>query len=223
MDAAIQKAQSFIDAYDSLVHGGWDKAITGLESIYGPDPNFADGRVRYFLYEAYTSRGDLLMSNGDFGGAFADYQAAEKFAFADEGNVLRVFQIEVRVASALRRMGRYDQAAEFYHYAFQQVAYEKRLTKPEQKGLLAELREADSVYAAGDKFKAIGIYEATLDQTEQLYELTKIAALQGDTLPNLAFENGSTIWSLRNANDLGDRLIISRSQELSVPVLPALP
>jgi tetratricopeptide (TPR) repeat protein len=219
VDAEIQKVQTFIDAYDALVHGAWDKAITGFDSIYKRDPSFAAGRVRVFLYEAYTARGDLFLANGDFGAAFKDYQDAEKVAFIDDADVLRIFQIEVRVASIFRRMGQYEQSAEYFHFAFQKVNYSARLTKPEQKDLLQALQEADSVYNAGDKLKAGALYEATLDQTQQLYVLDKVAAMQGDTLPNLAFENGTSVWSMRNANDLGDRLILARSQELLVPVL----
>jgi tetratricopeptide (TPR) repeat protein len=219
LDAEIQKVQTFIDAYDALVHGGWDKAITGFESIYKRDPSFAAGRVRVFLYEAYTARGDLLLASGNFGAAFSDYQAAEKAAFADDSDVLRIFQIEIRVASILKRMGQYEQSAEYFHFAFQKMDYEGRLMGPGQQDLLQALQAADSAYNAGDKLKAGALYEATLDQTQEFYVTNKIAAMQGDTLPNLAFENGTTIWSLRSANDLGDRLILSRSQELLAPVL----
>jgi tetratricopeptide (TPR) repeat protein len=219
VDSAIDKSQSFIVSYDHLVHGDWDEAITGFEAVYRRDADFADGRVRYFLYDAYTSRGDLLMLNADFGGAFADYQAAEKFAWADEANVMRLFQIEVRIAHALRRLGRHDQAAEFYHFAFEQVGYKDRLTGPAQKSLLETLLNADSAYDSGNALSAISSYEEAMKQADELYEFTRIAALRGDTLPNIAFENDSTLASLRTANDLGDSLIVNRSQQLSVPVL----
>ncbi|MFH1186187.1 MAG: hypothetical protein V1755_14290 [Chloroflexota bacterium] len=222
VDAAIDKSQSFIVSYDHLVHGDWDEAITGFEAVYRRDADFADGRVGYFLYEAYTSRGDLLMLNADFGGAFADYQAAEKFAWADEVNVMRLFQIEARIAHALRRLGRHEQAAEFYHFAFEQAGYKDRLTGPEQESLLETLLNADSAYDSGNALLALSSYEEAMKQADEFYELTRIAALRGDTLPNIAFENGSTLASLRSANDLGDSLIVNRSKQLSVPVLPPL-
>jgi tetratricopeptide (TPR) repeat protein len=223
VDAAMEKAQLFIDSYDQLVHGDWDAAITGLEALYRRDPDFADGRVRYFLYEAYSSRGDLLMLNADFGGAFADYQAAERFAWANEENVLRLFQIEVRLAAALAKLGKFDQAAEFYHFAFQQVGYQERLTGPAREGLLETLLKADSAKDGDNAFSAIDSYKEAVKQADEFYELTRIDALRGDTLPNIAFENGSTLSSLRTANDLGDSLIIGRSRELFIPILPALP
>jgi tetratricopeptide (TPR) repeat protein len=222
VDSAIEKTQLFIEAYDHIVHGDWDDAIAGFDAVNRRDPDFAEGRVGYFLYEAYTSRGDLLMLNGDFGRAFADYQAAERFAWADEENVMRVFQIEVRIAAALYRLGRYDQAAEFYHSAFEQVAYQDRLTTPEQAGLLETLVKAESAYNEGNELPAITFYEESVEKADELYELTRITARRGDTLPNIAFENGSTLASLRSANELGDSLIISRSTPLLVPILPPL-
>ena len=219
VDSAIEKSQLFIDSYDSIVHGDWDRAIAGFDTLYRRDANFAEGRVRYFLYEAYTSRGDLLVRNGDFGGAFRDYQAAEKFAFEDEGNLMRLFQIEVRIADALRRLGSYEQALEFYRFAFEQVAYKERLKLPEQSSLLETLEQAEAALAEGSEQAAIGHYEDAVEKSDVLYELVRITGRRGDTLPNISFENGSTLASLRSANDLGDSLILSRTQPISVPVL----
>jgi tetratricopeptide (TPR) repeat protein len=221
-DSAIQKVELFVDAYGSLVHGGWDGAIAGFEDLYGRDPDFADGRVRYFLYEAYTRRGDLLMLNADFGGALSDYQAAEKYAWMDDENVLRIFQIELRVGGALRKLGQYDQAAEYYHFAFDHVAYTDRLTKPDQAKLRETVLNADWAYAGDNAFSALSYYEEAAQQADEFFELIRIAVLQGDTLPNIAFANGSTLSSLQSANELGDRLVVGRSTELLIPILPPL-
>lgn len=219
VDAAIEKSQLFIDSYDRLVHGDWDDAIKGLEQIYSRDPEFAGGRVRYFLYEAYTTRGDLLMLNADFGGAFKDFQAAEKFAWEDESNTLRIFQIEIRLGESLRKMRQYDQSAEFYRYAFQQVAGQPNLAAPEQAKLRQTLEQAEAAYVAGNRLAAVDLYAEAAELADKIPELTRVNARRGDTLPNIAFETGSTLVSLRGANDLGESLILSRSMPLMVPTL----
>ena len=61
--AGIEKAGLFLNAYNSLAQRKWDPGINDLESLYRKDQGYAGGRVPYFLYEAYTARGDLLLAN----------------------------------------------------------------------------------------------------------------------------------------------------------------
>lgn len=217
--ATLDKAQAFITSYDYLVRGEWDAAITGFEDIYRQEANFANGRVRYFLYEAYTSRGDLLMLDGNFSGAYTDYQSAEKYAWEDQQNSLRVFEIEVRLGFAAHKMAKYDQAAQFYHSGFAQAGYRERLTTPSQQDLLQNLIHADSAFAQGSMINAVNLYEQAVKNGGLLYSYDRVSAFSGDTLPSIGFDTGSTLWSLRNANsELGDGLILSHSMQLSVPV-----
>lgn len=222
VDATIEKAQAFIEAYQQLLNARWDEAIIGLESVYRRDPDFANGRARYFLYEAHRARGDILMQNADYGGALSDYQEAERLAFADEENVLRMFEIETRIGRALRRLGNPDQGAEFYHFAFAQLAFESRLTSPEQAALLQTIEDAEAAFEVGSPLGAIELYEEAVDRISELFELTRIDALRGDTLPNIAFDHGSTLASLLDANQLGEALVLSRSRELFVPIITPL-
>lgn len=218
--AALDTAQTFITSYDHLVHGEWDPAISGFEQIYRQQSDFANGRVRYFLYEAYTSRGDLLMLDGNFSGAFKDFQNAEKYAWEDQQNSMRVFQIEIRLGAAARKMSQYGQAAQFYHSGFAQVNYQARLTAPSQSALLKTLTDADAAFSQNSVFNAVNLYEQAVKQADQLYTESKVQVLGGDTLPSIAFDSGTTLWSLRDANpELGDSLIVSRSMQLSVPGL----
>lgn len=220
-DAAIEKAEKFIDAYDALVRSDWDKAISVFEDLYKRDSEFAGGRVRSFLYDAHVARGDLLMLNADFAGALADFQAAEQHAWAQQENVLRLFQIEIRVAGALRKLGRLDQAVEFYQFSFKQMSAAANLSKPENSDLRETIAQAELAVSQGNAVGALDLYEQAVEESDPLYDLKEINARRGDTLPNIAFERGSTLVSLISANDLGGSLVLSRTRPLFVPTLAA--
>ena len=78
---------------------------------------------------------------------------------------------------------------------------------------------AEAALAEGSEQTAIAHYEEAVEQSDVLYEQVRITGRRGDTLPNISFENGSTLASLRSANDLGDSLILSSTQPISVPIL----
>ncbi len=221
LKAGIERAQLFLNSYNSLIQRKWDAAIKDLETLYHKDRYYAGGRVPYFLYEAYTARGDLLLANADFGDAFADYQEAEKHAWGASGNLLRLFQIEVRVAATLHKLGRDKEAAAYYHYAFEQLGYRDRLEGPENQALLNTLIQADSANKDGDELVVIGLYEEALKQEDKLYDQIIVVVSQGETLLNIAFVNGTSLTSLRHVNQLGEGTVIDQSQELLVPVIPA--
>ena len=219
INAEIEKAQLFLDSYDNLLQRKWDNAIDGFETLRRKEENYAGGRVEYFLYEAYIARGDLLFAYADFEGAFLDYQEAEKIAWGDEGNLLRLFQIEIRIATSLDKFDKIDESAEYYNYIFERLGYEKMLTSPEEQDLLDTLNQADLAYKNGDKLGAIRLYKIAMEQQEKIYDQITVMVKQGDTLANIAFENGSTIESLRIANKISESMIVDRDQEFLIPVI----
>jgi tetratricopeptide (TPR) repeat protein len=214
-----EKAQLFLNSYDDILHLRWDNAITNLEKLSRKDENYAGGRVKYFLYEAYMARGDLLLSNADFATAFTDYQSAEKYAWGDQGNMLRLFQIEVRIASVLHKLGQDKDAGEFYHNIFDRLNYRTRLTSPDSKDLLNTLNQADSAYRSGNFLDMVRLYETAMKQADKFYTEKTITVKQGDTLPNIAFESGSSIERLRIANQFGEGLVINKDQDILVPLI----
>lgn len=215
----IEKAQLFLDSYNSLLQQKWDDSISGFDRLSRKQEDYADGRLKYFLYEAYIARGDALFAFADFEGAFLDYQEAEKIAWSDEGNLVRLFQIETRIAANLRRLGRVKEAAEYYRYAFDQVGYQSRLTDPDEQELLNTITEAGAAHEQGDDLNSVRLYEIAMEQEGKLYDQKTIVVNQGDTLANIAFQNGTTIESLRVANQLGENMVVVKDQEFLVPVI----
>ena len=215
----IEKSQLFLSSYDNFLQSKWDNAISDLEKLRRSDENFADGKVKYLLYEAYTARGDLLFNYADFVGASDDYQEAEKFAWSGKENLLRLFQVQTRTAAALSRLDKVKESAEFYHYAFDQLGYQKRLAGSNGQDLLNTLDQAELAYKNGDDFEAVRLYEIAIGQMDVLYEHITVAVNQGDVLADIAFEYDTTIESLRTANNLGDAILIGKDQEILVPFI----
>lgn len=218
ISAEIENARLFLDSYDNMVNLNWNKAINGLEELLRKDENYANGRAKYFLYEAYTAQGDLLLTYADFDGAFLGYQEAEKWAWNDKQNLLRLFQIQVRVAVVLAKLDDIDESAEYYNYAFEHLDYSNKLTDPGQQDLLTILLKAEQTYQKGNVHEAIRLYETAMDQQEKLFDLKTISVKQGETLLNIAFEQGTTIEYLRMANDIGEAMVIGSDQDLLAPV-----
>lgn len=216
----IEKAQLFLDSYNHFMKREWDETILGLEKLFRFDENYAAGRMKYLIYEAHIAHGDILFKYADFAGASTDYQEAEKMAWSNQGNLLRLFQVEVRIAATLNRLGQENQAVEFYHYAFDRLDFRNRLTSPEKRDLLNLLVEADKAYENGRAWEAIQLYQAILEQKEDLYEYTTISVKQGDALADIAYRHGCTIESLTAVNNLGEGMIFVKDQEILIPVIP---
>lgn len=217
--AEIDKAQLFLTSYDDLLQYNWDGAISKLETLIHKDENYADGRAKYFLYEAYSARGDELLLYADFEGAFIDFQKAELIAWSDKENPLRLFQIQIRIAAVLNSLGEIDEAAEYYNYAFESLGYERKLLDPNEQELLTTLIEANKSYQQGDAVEAINLYESAMKQQGLIFDETTVSVKQDDTLANIAFLNGSTLEKLQSVNNIGESLIISTDQELVVHFL----
>lgn len=217
VNAEIEKAQLFLDSYNNLLNNSLDSAITGLEKLRNEDENYAAGRVKYLLYEAYTARGDLLLTYADFAGALDEYQKAEIIAWGNEGSVLRLFQIQVRIANALNKLERTDEAAEYYHFAFDRLGYQTRLANPDKKELLDILVQAEQAYKEGKSWEAVHFYQAVMEKEKDLYYYVSAAVRQGDTLADVAYEYNCTFEILRLANRIGETMVFASDQEILVP------
>jgi len=217
--AEIDKAQLFLTSYDDLLQNNWTGAISKLETLLHKDENYADGRAKYFLYEAYTARGDNLLAYADFEGAFIDYQKAELIAWSDKENPIRLFQIQIRVAAVLNILGEINESSEYYNYAFGSLDYENKLTNPDEQELLQIITEADKSYQQNKATEAIDLYETAVEKQELIFDQTSVLVKQDETLVNVAFLQGSTLEYLQSANNINGAMIIDLDQELLVPFL----
>jgi tetratricopeptide (TPR) repeat protein len=221
IQSEIDKAQLFLNAYESFLHQDFDSTVTGLEELRRLEDSYAGGRVKYLLYESYLAKGDALFTYADFEGAALQYQEAEKFAWRDQKNSLRLFQVEVRIAATLRKLWKVDEAASYYHDAFARAIESQLLSSSADSELKASLDQANQAYASNDMWEAVRLYEILVEEQGKFFNNQTIMAKRGETLADIAFQYGSTLEQLRRANHLGESMTLIKDQELVIPVLNA--
>ncbi len=215
------KTQLFYDSYDAFLRRNWDEAIQGFENLRRQEETYGNGFVNYLLFESYLVRGDSLMAYADYAGALNNYQEAEKYAWASEETTpARFFQIESRIAKALGKLWRAQEALEFYRYVFERMNYQRVLTSPEQQALLATIESAQTAARSGNQIEALRLYELAVESEPLFYQYNEVSVMRGDTLAYMAFKHGATLESLRKINSLGESMIFNTDQKILVPMLP---
>ncbi|NIW43596.1 MAG: tetratricopeptide repeat protein [Gammaproteobacteria bacterium] len=217
--AEISQLTTFLTGFENFTGRRWEEAIDNFEQLYRLTPDYADGMLKYLLYETYLARGDTFYSFADYTNARTDYEVAETFAWGDEGNTLRLFQVEIRIGFTLRRISQPEPAAEYYSYALEQVNFSEKLDE-DQVDVRQAFDDAESSLAIGDYWNAARLYEILLEDTEFIYEFETLDIRRGDSLAHIAFRYGSSIDTiLLYNNTLGDSLIARSNQEIRVPIL----
>lgn len=215
----ISQLTDFLTAFDNYTARRWESAIDGFEQLYRISPDYANGMLKYLLYETYLARGDTFYSFAEYENAREDYNMAETFAWGDEGNKLRLFQIEIRIGSTLRRLTLAGEASEYYSYALTLVNFPEKLGAGQQE-LSETWQEAEGSLASGDFWNAARLYEILLEDVEMVYQFETISIRRGDSLAHLAFRYGSSVDAILLYNDnLGDSLIVRSDQEIRIPTL----
>ena len=217
--AEISQLTDFLTAFNNYTARRWEAAIDGLEQLYRTSPDYANGMLKYLLYEAYLARGDTFFSFAEYENARQDYNMAETFGWGEEGNKLRLFQVEVRIGATLRRLALPEEASEYYSYAFDLVNFTDKLAVGQQD-LEETYRDAESSLATGDYWNAARLYEILLEDVEMIYQFETISISRGDSLAHIAFRFDTSVDAiLLYNNNLGDSLIVRSDQEIRIPTL----
>ena len=214
----IKKTKLFLDSYNHFLSREFDQAIVRLEELRRLEENYASGKVNYLLLESYLAYGDILFKYADFSGARDQYLEAEKYAWRDLGNGIRLFQVELRVAKVLNRLWLVDETASYYEYAFNLIDYKQHLINTGNQELLDLIEYANTSFDEGRMREAITLYEKAVEEKDKLFEYSLIEVNHGDSLPDLAFQYGCTIEMIKSVNQLGESLIIQLDQDLLIPV-----
>ena len=218
--AEISQLTLFLTAFDNFAGRRWEEAIDGFEQLYRISPNYADGLLKFLIYETYMARGDTFYTFAEYSNARTDYETSETYArVSDQGNTLRLFQIEIRIGYTLRKLSLPAEAAAYYSYALNLVNFPDKLETNEADKRTTYL-EAEASLAAKDYWNATRLYEILLEDTETIYEFETVTILKGDSLAHIAFQHGSSINAILLFNpNLGDSLVSRVDQEIRVPIL----
>jgi len=219
IQSEITLLTQYLTAFDNFTARRWEAAIDGFEQLYRTNPDYADGMLKYLLYETYLARGDTFYSFAEYENARQDYNLAETFAWGDQGNKLRLFQVEIRIGSALRRLALPGEASEYYSYAFSLVNFADKLGS-DQQDLATTFQDAESSLAINDFWNAARLYEILLEDVEMIYQFETISIRRGDSLAHIAYRYNSSIDVILLYNDnLGDSFIVRSDQEIRIPTL----
>jgi tetratricopeptide (TPR) repeat protein len=217
IESEINRTTLYLDAFDDFVNKRWEDAIDNLEQLYRTDPDYANGVIKFLLYEAYTARGDTLFTFGDYVNANQDYDEAAKFAYGESGTAIQLYQIEIRLGYTLRRLTSIQEASAYFDHAFGIVNFADKAA--DNASLLDTFNQARAAYTSGDYWNAVRLFEIALEDADVIYEFETVSANTGDSIAHLAFYYGSTTEAIRDFNELGDSMVVRTDTELVVPVL----
>jgi tetratricopeptide (TPR) repeat protein len=214
--AEITTLQAYITAFNHYTGRRYDEAIEEFDNLLRSEPDFGGGRVNYMLYEAHIARGDLFLTYGDFANALEDFEAAETFAWEDTAGLLQLFEVEVRIGTALRKLSLYLESAEYFHYAANLVNLQEYID-PDQVEVLQAFNEAQVAYLRGQSWEASRLYDFVYEEANLIYPYETVRVSRGDSFVDFSFLYGSTIQALRDLNLLGDAMEARMNLDLMLP------
>lgn len=214
----LSTVQAYIVAFNHYVNRRYDQAITAFTNLQRSEPDYGGGRINYMLYEAHIARGDLFLAYGDFANALDDYEAAEKFAWEEDAGQLQLFEVEIRIGKALRKLSLFLESSEYFHFAANLVGI-KEFIDPNQVEVLQAFNEAQVAYLRGQSWEASRLYDFVYEEASYIFPYETIRVSRGEPLVDFSFLFGSTIDSVREFNSLGDAMESRLDQDLLMPNL----
>ena len=218
--AEISQLTLFLSAFDNFVGRRWEQAIDRFEQLYRTSPDYGNGMLKYLIYETYLARGDTFYSFAEYSNARTDYEAAETYArVSDQGNTLRLYQIEIRIGYTLRKLALPAEASEYFSYALNLVNFSDKLEANEQD-IWNTYLEAEASLAGKDYWNAARLFEILLEDADTIYDFETLSISRGDSLAHIAFQYGSSVDAILLSNpNLGDSLTARTDQEIRIPIL----
>jgi tetratricopeptide (TPR) repeat protein len=210
-------ARLFLLSQDDFNTGRWTDVITGLESVYAADPNYAKGSARQTLYEAYVARGDASLAASAPDAALVDYQAAVKLAEGDPAAVLRLYEAYLRVGDVQADQKAYEAAVLIYRKA---VVVGKLADRAAGNATMtAALEKGDAAAAAGNFSLAYEQYRLAVHGADATQATIVHVVQPGEYLILIATHYQSTVHAIVQANSFTNSRVIT-GQQLVIPVLP---
>lgn len=216
INSDISAIQGYITAFNHYSQRNYDDAIIEFEDLLRTEPNFATGRINYMLYESHMARGDIFLTYGDFGSALDEFETAETYAWDENAGMLQLFQVEVKIGMALRKLSLYLESSEYFHFAASLINLEEYLD-PDQVEVVQAFNEAQVAYLRGQSWEASRLYDFVYQEVNLVYPYDTVRISRGDSLVDISYLFKSTIDSIRELNSLGDAMEARIDQELLLP------
>lgn len=217
--AMFETNKLYLQAVDDYLRGEWDLAILSLDTIVKEDETFASGAAAQALYDALVERGRNSVLQSDFETALGDFDKALDTADDMENNTLARVMVRSDIAQSLGLLTRTSEAVQVY----QSIVLEADLLSLAAKNnedLYQQLVNAQAFADVGDYGTAFGGYRDAMDNLVSVLNTQTYVVQDGDFLPWLARQNGTTTDLIMQASTLLNRRI-ENGDSLIIPVLSA--
>ena len=213
----LQNAEYYQLAFQKFVEMDWTAAIENLTEIMSKDANFANGNAKVLLFEAYYALSKQYYSAGLYQDAVTNLEQAELLAWADQDNLLKLFQVQVFMGDNLGGLELYEDAVSYYKFALDSVKILPKLTNyPVVTGIYSEA----NIFAGDGNFeRAFERFQTVFKNIDFIYTVSEVEIGDRVLLAFFADENNSTLEAVIVANELPQNMVISFGRALQVPTI----
>ncbi len=217
ISSELDKAQTYLLATQKFNRMEWDAAITNLEKLSRFQSNYANGMVRYMLYEAYSARGKRFLTAGYFLDARKDLEKAEIVAWEVTDNKLQRFEAQVNVGLVLGKMYDYTNAIKYFSMALDSVGMENFVTDANK---LAALQSARLNAEARMDYNAYEAYALAISDIFTALPAREVGIAKGQNLASISLIYSSTAFSIREKNGMPDLASSKSDSTIFAPYIP---
>ena len=210
----VNNAEYYQVAFQDFLDMNWAPAITNLTKINDSDPNFAGGNTSVLLFEAYSGLGNQYYSAGFYQDALNNYEQAELIAWDEQGNPMKLFQVQIDIGDTYGKLRDYENAVSYYLYALNAIGVPNN---PSLTTINDVMIQANYWNAVGDFQSAYTALQEALLGIDAVYTDSEIEIGDGVCLAFFADDNQSTIDAILDANSLPLNVVINFGRDLIVP------
>jgi len=217
ISSELDKAQTYLLAMQKFDRMEWDAAITNLEKLSRFQSNYANGMVKYMLYEAYSARGIRFLNAGYFLDARNDLEKAEIIAWEVPDNKLQRFEAQVNVGLALGKMYDYTNAVKYFSMALDSAGLEGSVTDANK---LVALQSARVNAEALMDYNSYEAYALAISEILSALPYREVNIAKGQNLASISLVYSSTAHTIRALNDMPDLASSKSDTTILAPYIP---
>ena len=213
----LQNAERYQVAFKNFVEMEWVSAISNLNQLLSADPNYAGGNASVLLFESYYALGKQYTAARLFQDALNNFEQAEILVFEDRENLMRLFQVQIRIGDTLGQLNDYENAVSYYQFAFNVIDFEDKVSSFSNPAV--QFTEANNQAVNGNYEASFNTFQDVLAEVDLVYSISEIEIGEGVCVALFASEYQSTMEAIIDANDLPRNMVITFGQTLKVPMI----
>jgi tetratricopeptide (TPR) repeat protein len=213
-----QANDRYLKTMDEFVRGDWDLTILNMEAILAEDANYASGVGAQALFDALMERGRQSLALNDYETALPYFLRALEVAEVLPNNALVLLVAQTGYAHTLGMLDRSLEAVQAYQKGVNQAGIVE-LARKRSASMYDLLTNAQALADIGNYPGALIAYKDAFDKIGDLLDTVSTTTQDGDYLPYLARQHGSTTDLIMQFSALLSRRI-GNGDMLTIPFLP---